>query len=184
MANTCKSIVRIIGLAESIDSFRGIHCPDGILDTSIGLNKMRELHPDYAYTFSDADARLMDYMHEDATLTLYVDSSWNEPIDWLQGIIALHPELTFDVSWAGYEDQFVGDLQGTNGVVTKHQIRCEDDLTEEDRFILGMEDDVVTLAGDDDKNDEEPSFGQCGKCGDWITFPCYNCQARKLEGGK
>ena len=29
----------------------------------------------------------------------------------------------------------------------------------------------------------EPQWGQCGKCGDWVTFPCCNCQARELERG-
>lgn len=29
----------------------------------------------------------------------------------------------------------------------------------------------------------EPQWGQCGKCGDWVTFPCCNCQARELEKG-
>lgn len=24
-------------------------------------------------------------------------------------------------------------------------------------------------------------FGQCGRCGDWVTFPCCGCAARELE---
>ena len=32
------------------------------------------------------------------------------------------------------------------------------------------------------EQEDEPQFGQCGKCGDWVTFPCYNCQAMMLEG--
>lgn len=35
----------------------------------------------------------------------------------------------------------------------------------------------VVQAGDD------PQFGQCGKCGDYVTFPCYNCIAREMEKG-
>lgn len=31
--------------------------------------------------------------------------------------------------------------------------------------------------------DDEPQFGQCGKCGDWCHFPCSNCIARELEKG-
>lgn len=152
MANTVESVVRISGLLEHTGAFLGLHFPsgsDGDLDTSLGLNKMRELHPDYAHTFSDAGAWVSDWTcdegicHmtdtvEDATLTLYVESRWNEPIDWLQGIIALHPELTFDISWAGYEDQFVGELHGKNGEVTKHETRCDEDLTDEDKFVLGL----------------------------------------------
>ena len=32
--------------------------------------------------------------------------------------------------------------------------------------------------------DNTPQFGQCGKCGDWVTFPCCNCIARELERGR
>jgi hypothetical protein len=150
MANTCESVVRITGLLEHISAFRGLHFPngsDGDLDTTLGLNKMRELHPDYAHVFSDAGAWVSDWTCDevgqsglglDAQMTMYVDSRWNEPIDWLQGIIFMHPELTFDITWAGYEDQFVGELHGSGGVVTKHQIRCDEDLTDEDKFVLGM----------------------------------------------
>jgi hypothetical protein len=150
MANTVESVVRIIGLSETIGAFRGIHFPngsDGDLDTSIGLNKMREMHPEYAHVFSDAGAWVSDWTFDevgqsglglDAQMTMYVDSRWNEPIDWLQGIIALHPDLTFDISWAGYEDQFVGELHGSNGEVTKHETRCDEDLTDEDKFVLGL----------------------------------------------
>lgn len=28
-------------------------------------------------------------------------------------------------------------------------------------------------------DDDEPDFGQCGKCGDWVHFPCYTCIARQ-----
>jgi hypothetical protein len=31
------------------------------------------------------------------------------------------------------------------------------------------------------EDDYEPDFGQCGKCGDWVHFPCYTCQARAME---
>lgn len=29
--------------------------------------------------------------------------------------------------------------------------------------------------------EHDPSFGKCGRCGNWVTFPCYNCQAMLLE---
>jgi len=29
--------------------------------------------------------------------------------------------------------------------------------------------------------EHDPSFGKCGRCGSWVTFPCYNCQAMLLE---
>lgn len=150
MANICESVVRICGLQEDISAFRGLHFPNGSeadLDTSIGLNKMRELHPDYAHTFSDAGAHVTDWMCDevgqsglglDATLTLYIDSRWNEPVDWFQGIVALHPELSFDITWQEYNEQFVGELEGTKGEVTKHVVRCDEDLTEEDKFVLGL----------------------------------------------
>jgi hypothetical protein len=31
------------------------------------------------------------------------------------------------------------------------------------------------------EDDYEPDFGQCGKCGEWVHFPCYTCQARAME---
>lgn len=31
------------------------------------------------------------------------------------------------------------------------------------------------------EQENEPQFGECGKCGSWVTFPCYNCQAMMLE---
>lgn len=33
------------------------------------------------------------------------------------------------------------------------------------------------------QQDDEQQFGQCGKCGDYVTFPCYNCIAREMEKG-
>jgi hypothetical protein len=32
-----------------------------------------------------------------------------------------------------------------------------------------------------DAEDYEPDFGQCGKCGQWVHFPCYTCIARQAE---
>lgn len=45
----------------------------------------------------------------------------------------------------------------------------------------GVEFEVCSVS---DEQDYEPQFGQCGKCGDWVTFPCCNCIARELEEGK
>lgn len=45
----------------------------------------------------------------------------------------------------------------------------------------------VTGSPDEDEEEDDnphPQFGQCGKCGDWCTFPCLNCQANELERGK
>jgi hypothetical protein len=42
----------------------------------------------------------------------------------------------------------------------------------------GFEFEVCSVS---DEQDYEPDFGQCGKCGDWVHFPCYSCQARALE---
>jgi hypothetical protein len=166
MANYVDSIVRVRGILEDIGAFRSTHFPngsEGALDFEVGLRQMVVMHPDTdLHDWSDCHARVTDWMcdegicHmtdtvEDATLTLYIDSAWNEPIDWFKGIVALHPELSFDISWVCYEDEFVGELHGSNGIVTKHECRCVDSLTDEDKFILGMIDSL------DDEDDETPA---------------------------
>ena len=151
MANYVESIVRVHGIFEDVSAFRGKHFPngsEGALDFEVGLRQMVVMHPDTdMHDWSDCRARVTDWMCDelgqsgigmDATLTLYIDSAWNEPIDWFKGIVALHPELSFDISWAGYEDEFVGELDGAGGVVTKHECRSDDSLTDEDKFILGL----------------------------------------------
>lgn len=42
----------------------------------------------------------------------------------------------------------------------------------------GFEFEVCSVS---DEQDYEPDFGQCGKCGEWVHFPCLVCQARALE---
>lgn len=153
MANYVESIVRITGILEDIGAFRGTHFPhgsDGDLDFEVGLRQMVVMHPQTTLNdWSDCRARVTDWSCdegicqmsdtvENATMTMYIDSAWNEPIDWFQGIVALHPELSFDISWAGYDDDFVGELHGAGGVVTKHECRSDDSLTDEDKFILGL----------------------------------------------
>ncbi len=49
------------------------------------------------------------------------------------------------------------------------------------RPLDGYEFDVEDMLEDDDDDDYEPDFGQCGKCGQWVHFPCYTCQARAME---
>jgi hypothetical protein len=51
------------------------------------------------------------------------------------------------------------------------------------RPLDGYEFDVEDMLEDDDDDDDdyEPDFGQCGKCGQWVHFPCYTCQARAME---
>lgn len=155
MANYVESIVRVRGIFEDVSAFRGKHFPngsEGALDFEVGLRQMVVMHPETdMHDWSDCRARVTDWMCDelgqsglgmDATLTLYIDSAWNEPIDWFRGIVALHPELSFDISWAGYEDEFVGELHGAGGVVTKHETRSDDELTQEDKFILGLIDSV------------------------------------------
>lgn len=161
MANTVESIVRITGILEDIGAFRGTHFPNGSdddLDFEVGLRQMVVLHPDTdMHDWSSCRARVMDWSCdegydyetvENATLKLYIDSAWNEPIDWFQGIVSLHPELSFDISWACYEDLFAGELHGAGGVVTKHECRSDDTLTDEDKFVLGLIDSL---------DDEAPS---------------------------
>jgi hypothetical protein len=46
----------------------------------------------------------------------------------------------------------------------------------------GVEFEVCDIQEEED--DDEPDFGKCGKCGEWVHFPCSNCIARELERGR
>jgi hypothetical protein len=48
------------------------------------------------------------------------------------------------------------------------------------RPVDGVEFEVCDVQEDND----EPDFGKCGKCGEWVHFPCSNCIARELERGR
>jgi len=128
---------------------------------------------DFDYKVSDSSVKPF----YEASLFLYIDSRWNEPIDWFKVIVARHADVTFDISWVQAADLFAGGLQGVAGLITNHECRSGDELTDDDYWIMGIE-------RDDEDEAQEPQFGQCGKCGGWVTFPCYDCQARELEGGK
>lgn len=43
-----------------------------------------------------------------------------------------------------------------------------------------MRSDCVIITGGALPVESTSQFGQCGKCGDWVTFPCCNCIAREL----
>ena len=49
------------------------------------------------------------------------------------------------------------------------------------RPLDGFEFDVPDMIEEEQEDDYEPDFGQCGKCGEWVHFPCYNCQLRAME---
>jgi hypothetical protein len=143
------SDVRICGSSEHLDAFRNRHFPngfDGGLDFEIGLEKNREMYPTCASGASACYASVTDWSYSDVSqadtgfdkqLTLYIDSKYNEPIDWFEGVIALHPELRFDIFFRCYAEMAVGEILASNGEITSCEERQHDDLTEEDRVCWG-----------------------------------------------
>jgi hypothetical protein len=49
------------------------------------------------------------------------------------------------------------------------------------RPLDGFEFDVPDMIEEEQEDDYEPDFGQCGKCGEWVHFPCSVCQLRAME---
>lgn len=140
-----ESDVRIFGSSEHLDAFRNRHFPNGFddgLDFEIGLEKNREMYPDSASGASACYAVVKDWSYSDVSqpdtgfdkqLTLYIDSKYNEPIDWFEGVIALHPELRFDIYFRCLSEEAVGEIRASNGKFTSYEERQYDDLNEEDR---------------------------------------------------
>ena len=177
MANICESIVRVYGTVQLVLAFKTEHV-SGDLSSVYFDDVLVDGESSCGAVLTDLDHHVMDPSVNapyEASLMLYVDSRWNEPIDWFRAIVARHKDLTFDISWVQAADLFAGGLEGVDGLISKHECRSGDELTDDDYFIMGID-------REDDASD--PQFGQCGKCGDWVTFPCCNCQARELEGGK
>jgi len=173
MANTCESIVRIYGSVDSVQSFTTEHV-SGDLSSVCFDDVLVDGESSCGAVLTDIDHQVMvpiGYAPYGASLTLYVDSRWNEPIDWFKAIVARHKDLTFEISWVQAADLFAGSLEGVDGLVTKHECRSGDELTDDDYWEMGINRD----------DHYEPDFGQCGKCGDWVHFPCYTCKARALE---
>lgn len=146
MANTCESVVRISGLKERLDNFLSVHIIKedkcDVIDTSVGLARYKA---DGGHEGSCCGLVLMDSMMNvyanpsiDPDLTLYIDSRWNEPRDWFSGIVSLHPELSFNISWGQAADLFAGSLLASNGEITEIDVRSEDELTEEDLWLMGV----------------------------------------------
>ena len=146
MANTCESVVRISGLKERLDNFLSVHIikedKRDVIDTSVGLARYKA---DGGHEGSCCGLVLMDSMMNVYTdpsinpdLTLYIDSRWNEPRDWFSGIVSLHPELSFNISWGQAADLFAGSLLASNGEITEIDVRSEDELTEEDLWLMGV----------------------------------------------
>ena len=149
MANTCESVVRISGLKERLDNFIAVNIADllvksgrQVIDVSVGLARYKA---DTGCEGGCCGLRLMDWnmnVYEGTSitpdLTLYIDSSWDAPIDWFRGIVSLYPELSFDINWGQAEDLFAGSLLASNGEITELSIRTEDELTEEDLWLMGV----------------------------------------------
>lgn len=146
MANTCESVVRISGLKERLDNFLSVHIIQenkcDVIDASVGLARYKA---DGGYEGGSCGLVLTDsnmnvYADPSVTpdLTLYIDSRWSEPIDWFKGIVSLHPELSFDINWGQAADLFAGSLVASNGEITEISIRTEDELTEEDLWLMGV----------------------------------------------
>lgn len=138
MANTCESVVWIYGSVPSISAFRNAHFPsdDSPNDFSRYLGEGE----------SDCGAMLMDSNYYEgshaqpyeASYALYIDSRWNEPMDWFRMIIAKHQDLTFEIRWGSAESLFAGHLEGVDGLVTKEEHRSDRDLTEDDLWLMGL----------------------------------------------
>jgi hypothetical protein len=176
MANTCESIVRIYGSVDSVQSFKTEHV-SGDLSFVYFDDVLVDGESSCGAVLTDIDHQVtvpVGYAPYGASLTLYVNSRWNEPIDWFRAIVARHKDLSFDISWVQAADLFAGSFEGSDGLVTKHESRSGDTLTDDDYWEMGINRD----------DHYEPQFGQCGKCGDWVTLPCCNCISRELEGGK
>jgi hypothetical protein len=146
MANTCESVVRISGLKERLDNFCSVHITQenkrDVIDASVGLARYKA---DIGVDGGSCGLVLMDsnmnvYGDSSITpdLTLYIDSRWDAPIDWFRGIVSLHPELSFDINWGQAADLFAGTLVASNGEITELSIRTEDELTEEDLWLMGV----------------------------------------------
>jgi hypothetical protein len=146
MANTCESVVRISGLKERLENFRSVHIINengtDVIDASVGLSRYKA---DTGYEGSSCGLVLTDsdlHEYEDSsilpTLNLYIDSRWNEPHDWFRGIVSLYPELSFDINWGQAADLFAGTLVASNGEITELSVREDDQLTEEDLWLMGV----------------------------------------------
>lgn len=146
MSNPCESVVRISGLRERLDNFLSVHIMQenkcDVIDASVGLAHYKA---DGGYEGGSCGLVLMDFymnVYADPSvtpdLTLYIDSRWSEPIDWFKGIVSLHPELSFDINWGQAADLFAGSLVASNGEITEISVRCEDELIEEDLWLMGV----------------------------------------------
>jgi hypothetical protein len=195
MANICESIVRVYGTVQLVLAFKTEHV-SGDLSSVYFDDVLVDGESSCGAVLTDLDHQVMDPSVNapyEASLMLYVDSRWNEPIDWFRAIVARHKDLTFDISWVQAADLFAGGLEGVDGLISKESHRSDRELLVDDLFCMGVGEceecskySVAVLFDEEcpfciENNQPEPDFGQCGKCGDWVHFPCYTCQARALE---
>jgi hypothetical protein len=71
---------------------------------------------------------------------------------WLKEVAAKYPHLSFGLNAHSYDDDYVIEMEWANGKLTSGSARCgaSDTLTDDDKFILGFED-------EDEDEDEGPT---------------------------
>jgi hypothetical protein len=96
-------------------------------------------------------------------------------------------------------DQLLGAPMDAPVAIAVHCPRGGNSLPAEiDRIVVGTDSNKLFIelspadgveyevfdAEEEEDEDEEPDFGKCKRCGEWVHFPCCNCIARDLEEGK
>ena len=169
MANSVDSIVRLYGSVPSLNAFTAKHMNETKTDV-LFERYLGEGESSCGAYVCDIDYREgINAQPYDANLYLYLDSRWNEPMDWFRKVIAMHDDITFDISWHSAESLFAGSLEGVDGLVTKEEHRSDRELTDDDLFIMGV--------------------GECEECENTsvaVLFgeACPTCAERESEGGK
>jgi len=169
MANSVESVVRLYGSVSSISLFEKVHMNEAKDDVLFERFLGEGESSCGAYVCDACYREGADAQPYEASLYLYIDSRWGEPMDWFRKIVALHHDLTFEISWSSAESLFVGSLDGVDGLVTKEEHRSDRELTVNDLFIMGIGDCEACECPS-----VEVLFGE----------ECPTCAERELEGGK
>ncbi len=169
MANIVESVVRLYGSASSISLFERVHMNEAKDDVFFERFLGDGESSCGAHVCDVCYREGVDAQPYDASLYLYIDSRWGEPMDWFRKVIAIHHDITFDISWGSAEGLFAGSLEGVDGLVSKEEHRSDRELTDDDLFIMGV--------------------GECEECEHTsvaVLFgeECPTCAERELEGGK
>lgn len=138
MANTVESIVRLYGSVSSIVSFQEKHLSAD--KTEVLFDRVLGKYESScgAFMFDSCYREGVDAQPYDASLYLYIESRWDVPMDWFHKVIAMHSDITFEISFNSAESLFAGSLEGVDGLVTKCECRSDRELTQEDLFIMGI----------------------------------------------